>query len=73
MTTQKTDDFYETMNKVDSTLYEVAKVLKNYDASLNVEDLMITVYELIESNIYKQKVDASFKQQQLKKDNTIVH
>lgn len=73
MTTQKTDDFYETMNKVDSTLYEVAKVLKNYDASLNVEDLMITVYELIESNIYKQKVDASFKEQQLKKDNTIVH
>lgn len=73
MTTQKTDDFYKTMNKVDSTLYEVAKVLKNYDASLNVEDLMITVYELIESNIYKQKVDLSFKQQQLEKDNTIVH
>lgn len=73
MSTKKTDDFYETMNKVDSTLYEVAKVLKNYDASLNVEDLMITVYELIESNIYKQKVDLSFKQQQLEKDNTIVH
>ena len=67
-----TKDFYNTMNKVDSKLSEVAKILKSYDSSLNVEDLMIQVYENIELNVYSQLNDESFKLKQKNKDNSIV-
>ena len=67
-----TKDFYNTMNKVDNKLYEVAKILKSYDSSLNVEDLMINVYENIELNVYNQLNDESFKLKQKNKDNSIV-
>ena len=67
-----TKDFYNTMNNVDSKLSEVAKILKSYDSSLNVEDLMINVYENIELNIYGQLNDESFKLKQKNKDNSIV-
>ena len=67
-----TKDFYNTMNQVDNKLYEVAKILKSYDSSLNVEDLMINVYENIELNIYGQLNDESFKLKQKNKDNSIV-
>jgi len=49
-----TNEFYNTMNKVDSQLYEVAKILKSYDSSLNVEDLMNNVLDMIESNVVTQ-------------------
>ena len=67
-----TNEFFNTMNKVDTQLYEIAKTLKSFDSSLNVEDLMISVYESIESNVHQQLTDLNFKKQQYNKDNTIV-
>jgi len=67
-----TNEFFNTMNKVDTQLYEIAKTLKSFDSSLNVEDLMISVYEHIESNVHKQLTDTNFKKEQLNKDNTII-
>ena len=64
--------FFDTMNKVDTQLYEVAKTLKSFDKSLNVEDLIFSVYESIENNIYSQLTDSNFKKEQLNKDNNIV-
>lgn len=49
-----TKEFYNTMNTVDSQLYEIAKTLKSFDSSLNVEDLMNNVLDTIESNVYNQ-------------------
>jgi hypothetical protein len=42
------------INDVDSQLYEIAKILKKYDSSLNVEDLMNEVLDQIESNVANQ-------------------
>jgi len=67
-----TNEFFNTMNKVDTQLYEIAKTLKSFDSSLNVEDLMISVYESIENNVHQQLTDLNFKKQQYNKDNTIV-
>jgi len=67
-----TNEFFNTMNKVDTQLYEIAKTLKSFNSSLNVEDLMISVYESIESNVHKQLTDTNFKKEQLNKDNTII-
>ena len=60
------------MNKVDSQLSEVNKILTSYDSTLNVEDLLVNVYENIESNIYKQIKDKTFKENQKIKDNNII-
>ena len=54
MTTIDMNKFNETFNQVDSKLYEISKILKSYDSSLNVEDLMNQVYESIQDNIYNQ-------------------
>ena len=67
-----TNEFFNTMNKVDTQLYEIAKTLKSFDSSLNVEDLMISVYESIENNVHKQLTDTNFKKEQYNKDNTII-
>jgi len=67
-----TNNFYTTMNNVDSQLYEVAKILKSFNSTLNVEDLMINVYENIERNVFTQLKDENFKKLQKNKDNTIV-
>ena len=64
--------FFDTMNTVDTQLYEIAKTLKSFNTSLNVEDLMLDVYESIENNVYKQLTDINFKKQQYNKDNSIV-
>ena len=64
--------FFDTMNTVDTQLYEIAKTLKSFNKSLNVEDLMLDVYESIENNVYKQLTDSNFKKEQLNKDNNIV-
>jgi hypothetical protein len=64
--------FFDTMNTVDTQLYEIAKTLKSFNKSLNVEDLMLNVYESIENNVYKQLTDSNFKKQQKIKDDTIV-
>ena len=66
------NNFYDTMNKVDSQLSEVNKILTSYDSTLNVEDLLVNVYENIESNIYKQIKDKTFKENQKIKDNNII-
>ena len=64
--------FFDTMNTVDTQLYEIAKTLKSFNTSLNVEDLMLNVYESIENNVYSQLTDSNFKKEQLNKDNNIV-
>jgi len=64
--------FFDTMNTVDTQLYEIAKTLKSFNKSLNVEDLMLNVYESIENNVYKQLTDSNFKKEQYNKDNSIV-
>jgi len=64
--------FFDTMNTVDTQLYEIAKTLKSFNKSLNVEDLMLDVYESIENNVYSQLTDSNFKKEQLNKDNNIV-
>jgi hypothetical protein len=64
--------FLETFNQVDSKLYEISKILKSYDSSLNVEDLMNQVYESIQDNVYNQQKNLSFKNNQKIKDDTQV-
>ena len=66
------NQFFDTMNTVDTQLYEIAKTLKSFNKSLNVEDLMLNVYESIENNVYKQLTDSNFKKEQYNKDNSIV-
>ena len=66
------DNFYNTMNKVDSQLSQINKILKSYDSTLNVEDLLLNVYENIENNIVKQIKDKNFKDnQKIKDDNQV--
>ena len=72
MTTINMNKFYETFNQVDSKLYEISKILKSYDSSLNVEDLMNQVYESIQDNIYNQQKNLSFKNNQKNKDDNLV-
>ena len=72
MTTINMNKFYETFNQVDSKLYEISKILKSYDSSLNVEDLMNQVYESIQDNIYNQQKNIKFKNNQKIKDDSIV-
>jgi hypothetical protein len=64
--------FLETFNQVDSKLYEISKILKSYDSSLNVEDLMNQVYESIQNNVYNQQKNITYKNNQKIKDDTIV-
>ena len=64
--------FLNTFNKVDTQLYEIAKTLKSYDSSLNVEDLMNQVYESIQDNVYNQQKNITYKNNQKIKDDTIV-
>ena len=54
MTKLDMNKFVNTMSQVDSQLYEIAKILKSYNSTLNVEDLMNTVLDQIESNVYNQ-------------------
>ena len=66
------DNFYNTMNKVDSQLSQINKILTSYDSTLNVEDLLLNVYENIENNIVKQLKDKNFKDnQKIKDDNQV--
>ena len=64
--------FLNTFNKVDTQLYEIAKTLKSYDSSLNVEDLMTQVYDSLQDNVYKQLTNSKFKETSKIKDNSIV-
>ena len=66
------DKFYNTMNKVDSQLSQINKILTSYDSTLNVEDLLLNVYENIENNIVKQLKDKTFKDNQKIKDDNLV-
>jgi len=72
MTTFDINKFNETFNQVDSKLYEISKILKSYDSSLNVEDLMNQVYESIQDNVYNQQKNITYKNNQKIKDDTIV-
>lgn len=66
------DNFYNTMNKVDSQLSQINKILTSYDSTLNIEDLLVNVYENIEDNIIKQIKDKTFKNnQKIKDDNQV--
>jgi hypothetical protein len=60
------------MNKVDSQLSQINKILTSYDSTLNIEDLLVNVYENIEDNIIKQIKDKTFKNnQKIKDDNQV--
>jgi len=72
MTTIDMNKFMKTFNEVDSKLYEISKILKSYDSSLNVEDLMNQVYESIQDNVYNQQKNLSFKNNQKNKDDNLV-
>ena len=72
MTKFDMNKFLNTMNTVDSQLYEIAKTLKSYDSSLNVEDLMTQVYDSLQDNVYKQMTDSKFKSEQKIKDDSQV-
>lgn len=72
MTTIDMNKFNETFNKVDTQLYEISKILKSYDSSLNVEDLINQVYESIQDNVYNQQKNLNFKNNQKIKDDSIV-
>ena len=65
------ENFYNTMNKVDSQLSQINKILTSYDSTLNVEDLLVNVYESIENNIVKQIKDKTFKNNQKIKSRPI--
>jgi len=60
------------MNKVDNKLYEIKKILKSYDSSLNVEKLLLDVYENIETNVYEQQRDIMFNIAMKLKDDNLV-
>ena len=62
----------KTMNKVDNKLYEIKKILKSYDSSLNVEKLLLDVYENIETNVYEQQRDIMFNIAMKLKDDNLV-
>ena len=72
MTKFDMNKFLNTMNTVDSQLYEIAKTLKSYHSNLNIEDLMTQVYDSLQDNVYKQLTDSKFKSEQKIKDDTIV-
>jgi len=72
MTKFDMNKFLNTMNKVDSQLYEIAKTLKSYHTSLNIEDLMTFLYDSVQDNVYKQMTDSKFNESQKIKDDTQV-
>jgi len=72
MNTFDMNKFLNTMNTVDSQLYEIAKTLKSYHSNLNIEDLMTFLYDSVQDNVYKQMTDSKFNESQKIKDDTIV-
>ena len=64
--------FFDTMNTVDTQLYEIAKTLKSYHSNLNIEDLMTFLYDSVQDNVYKQMTDSKFNESQKIKDDTQV-
>ena len=62
----------QTMNKVDTKLYEIKEILKSYDSSLNVEKLLLDVYEKIEDNIDTQQKNIFYNIAQKIKDDNLV-
>ena len=62
----------KTMNKVDNKLYEIKKILKSYDSSLNVEKLLLDVFENIETNVFEQQRDIMFNIAMKLKDDNLV-
>ena len=60
------------MNKVDTKLYEIKEILKSYDSSLNVEKLLLDVYEKIEDNIDTQQKNIFYNIAQKIKDDNLV-
>jgi len=55
------NDYFETINKIDSKLYEINKLIKDYDSSIVTHDLLNDVLDMIEKNISLQKKYEDFK------------
>jgi hypothetical protein len=55
------NDYFETINKIDSKLYEINKLIKDYDSSIITHDLLNDVLDMIEKNISLQKKYKDFK------------
>jgi hypothetical protein len=43
--------FNEMINKIDSQLYEINKIIKQYDSSVKTDDLLNEILDQIESNV----------------------
>ena len=51
----KKNNYFNTINKIDSKLYEINKIIKEYDSSIVTHDLLNDVIDMIEKNISLQK------------------
>ena len=57
----KKNNYFNTINKIDSKLYEINKIIKEYDSSIVTDDLLNDVIDMIEKNISLQKKYKDFK------------
>ena len=51
----KKNNYFNAINKIDSKLYEINKIIKEYDSSIVTHDLLNDVLDMIEKNISFQK------------------
>lgn len=51
MNTIDMNKFNEMINKIDSQLYEINKIIKQYDSSIETNDLLNEILDQIESNV----------------------
>ena len=58
---ENSNDYFNTINKIDSQLYEINKIIKDYDSSIVTHDLLNDVLDTITSNISFQKDYKDFK------------
>jgi hypothetical protein len=58
---ENSNKYFDTMNKIDSKLYEINKIIKDYDSSIVTHDLLNDVLDTITSNISFQKDYKDFK------------
>ena len=58
---ENSNNYFNTINKIDSKLYEINKIIKEYDSSIVTHDLLNDVIDMIEKNISFQKKYKDFK------------
>jgi len=58
---ENSNDYFNAINKIDSQLYEINKIIKDYDSSIVTHDLLNDVLDMIEKNISIQEKYKDFK------------